>query len=140
VAYLFLVRSVRARLFCTALIVIAYAVSTATAVTLTEEQARRLSVSTPKPEYPSAARLRHIEGHGLFLLRVRVQTGLVKSVMVERSTGSPLLDAAAVAGLTQWRFKPGLLPSIRVEQPGRKDALPKEDWLVRVPVNFMMRR
>jgi TonB family protein len=72
------------------------------------------------------ARLRHAQGQGLLLLWVHIQTGLVKAVTVEHTTGSQLLDAAAVAALNLWRFKPGALPPVSVESPKIKDALANE--------------
>ena len=97
-------------------------------------------ISTPRPEYPFEARLHWVEGSGSFLLRVQIRTGLVKTVMIEHSTGSQLLDSSAVTALKAWRFKPGVLRPINVELPKRKDPLAKEDSFVRVPVNFVMKR
>jgi TonB family protein len=130
----------RPRILCTALVMVACGVTTAAAYVLTEEQARKLAISTPPPQYPYAARLHHVEGQGVFLLRVQIRTGLVKAVIVEHSTGSKILDGAALSALKRWRFKPGVLPSISVELPKQPDSLAKEDSFVRVPVNFVMRR
>jgi outer membrane biosynthesis protein TonB len=67
----------------------------ATPVELTRADAARLSAYTPRPEYPLAARQRHITGSGIFRLQVQFQTGRVSAVQVERSTGHAILDAAA---------------------------------------------
>lgn len=60
----------------------------------------------PPPEYPVQARRRGIEG--TVHLRVSIDAGGdVLAVEVERSSGSRLLDRAAVRGVRRWRFRPG---------------------------------
>jgi TonB family protein len=107
---------------------------------ITGEQAAKLAIATPKPEYPVSARARHITGSGTFILHIHVKTGIVRQVDVEHSTGSKLLDSAAVAGLKNWRFKPGTLPTIAKMRLHRTYPNPTEDSLVRVPIDFTMRR
>ena len=61
--------------------------------------------ANPWPRYPAAARRRGIEGEVL----VRVAVGLdgrAERVEVLRSSGSGLLDEAAVEALERWRFEP----------------------------------
>ena len=65
------------------------------------------------PRYPVAARERGATGTGIFVTRVQIKTGRVKSVDVARTTGDSDLDAAAVTALRQWRFKPMVLPPIK---------------------------
>ncbi len=77
-------------------------------------------------------------GRWYVILRVRIRTGLVKDVQADRSTGSDLLDFAAIRALQQWRFKSDALPPIKVELPQRKDAFATEDSFVRVPVSFVL--
>ena len=98
----------------------------------TPAQAARASAYTPRPDYPSRARALHIKGSGIFRLLVSVQTGLVKSLGVEHSTGSEILDTAAVNTLRRWRFKPDIL---------RGYLGPHYRWdtvTIRVPVNYFM--
>jgi TonB family protein len=64
------------------------------------------AIYAPKPEYPSQARDQGIKGDGVFILRVRIQTGVVKDVLVARSTGSRILDSAAIRALKQWHSNP----------------------------------
>ena len=90
------------------------------------------------PRYPTAARQRHATGAGIFVMRVQIKTGLVKSVDVARTTGDADLDAAAVAALRQWRFKPGVLPSIKQILPHWKDRFETEDSLIKAPVRFFL--
>ena len=76
-------------------------------VTMTQEQLGKFATYKPRPEYPAAARARHLTGAGMFALLVTSQAGVVKDVRTERSTGSPILDSAAISAFKQWRFKPG---------------------------------
>jgi TonB family protein len=55
------------------------------------------------PRYPYAARDQHLEGSGLFQLQLRPD-GIVRSVVILKSTGHVMLDDAAVAALRQWQF------------------------------------
>jgi TonB family protein len=41
-------------------------------------------------------------------------SGSVTSVVMEASTGSPVLDNAAVAGFRRWRFKPGTVSKVKL--------------------------
>lgn len=59
------------------------------------------------PGYPPAALQRGVEG--LVLVRLEVgPDGRVRGAEVLESSGSPLLDEAALAALSRWRFAPGL--------------------------------
>ncbi len=79
----------------------------------------------PPPHYPLAARLNGEQG--TVLLKVLVtQQGLPGSVTVEKTSGSPLLDAAAVQTVRQWRF----VPARRGEQA--------VDASVVVPIRFRL--
>lgn len=69
-------------------------------------------VSHPEPSYPLIARQRKITGSGIFLLRIDA-LGAVASVRAEVSTGSPILDKAAIAGFRRWRLKPGPSSALR---------------------------
>ena len=92
----------------------------------------KLAVHTPQPEYPVAARQRHVTGSGFFVLYVDRASGRVAQVEVKRSTGDQILDAAAVHALRQWRFRSGgVLPS-------RKDPGKTKYSRILVPVKFAM--
>jgi TonB family protein len=90
---------------------------TVDSIDVTPEQAKQWAISTPKPTYPISARRRIVTGSGFFELLVEVKTGLVKMVKTLRTTGDPDLDYAAKATLQQWRFKPGVLPPVRKNNP-----------------------
>ena len=74
--------------------------------------AKVLAVSAPSPEYPYEARRQKITGDGVVVMTVDPVTGNVVSVAISKSTGSPFLDNAAVAGFKRWRFKPGTVSSV----------------------------
>jgi TonB family protein len=62
-----------------------------------------VAVYAPRPEYSAD----WPEGKGVFVLHLDTKTGKVVSVSVAKSTGAVVLDQSAVAGLKQWRFRPG---------------------------------
>jgi TonB family protein len=65
------------------------------------------SMSGPKPEIPPEAHDQHLSGTGVFLLHFDKPTGNLLDVTVSQSTGSPVLDQAAIATLRQWHATPG---------------------------------
>jgi len=74
----------------------------------------QIMLSMPKPDYPLAARARHITGYGMYDVWFHLETGLVSHVDIIRSTGSRLLDDAAVRRLRQWHAKPGRVSHAKV--------------------------
>jgi periplasmic protein TonB len=58
-----------------------------------------------KPRYPESARRQGVEGTVLLKVRVTEQ-GRVEAVQLERSTGHPDLDQAAIEAVRRWRFEP----------------------------------
>ena len=65
------------------------------------------AIKTVPPEYPYAARSRHMAGSGLFRLTLELKTGIVSKVTVLQSTGAAMLDASAIAAFRLWQWKPG---------------------------------
>ena len=59
----------------------------------------------PRPAYPISARLKHIEGSGIFTVNIDQKRGFVTSVTVKKSTGSKELDEAAIDALRRWKFR-----------------------------------
>ena len=74
--------------------------------------ARVFAVSAPRPEYPYEARRQKITGDGLVVMTVDPVTGSVTSVSISKTTGSPFLDNAPLAGFKRWRFKPETISSV----------------------------
>jgi TonB family protein len=75
---------------------------------------RAVVVSAPRPEYPYEARRGRITGTGSVLIKVDATTGKVVSAEMAPSTGSVVLDAAALAAFRQWRFRPGTVTTARL--------------------------
>src|SRR5947209_1745569 len=63
--------------------------------------------SAAKPEYPLEARRHNMQGRGVFWMHLRPD-GTVARVEIRKSIGYRILDKAAVAALSQWRFRPGV--------------------------------
>ncbi len=59
----------------------------------------------PAPPYPAAARKLKLEGAALLFVQVD-SAGHPTKVSLRRSTGSPLLDEAALRAVWSWRFEP----------------------------------
>jgi len=79
----------------------------------------------PAPRYPLAAR--RAAEQGTVTLRVLVtREGLASRVAVEKSSGSPHLDAAALEAVKAWRFA-----------PARQGAERIESWML-VPIVFRL--
>jgi TonB family protein len=75
---------------------------------------KAVAISAPRPEYPYEARRAGITGAGVVVLKVDVGTGKVTSALMAQSTGSIILDGAALGAFRQWRFKPGTVNKVRI--------------------------
>lgn len=64
-------------------------------------------VSNPAPTYPYQARIRGIEGRVMLLVEINPQ-GNPTRVDIHESSGSYLLDEAAMKAVRDWRFKPAV--------------------------------
>ncbi len=82
-------------------------------------------VSEASPEYPPEAKAKGIQGKVTISLRVKTD-GTVSSPKVAKSSGSNLLDQAALAAADKYRFKPAL-----------RDGKPVAVW-VSFAVNFVL--
>lgn len=80
----------------------------------------------PEPVYPPLAQRRGQEGTVRVEVRVSPQ-GLPLAVSLQRSSGVPALDRAALAAVRQWRFV-----------PAKRGVLNVEDRVI-VPVEFRLR-
>jgi periplasmic protein TonB len=102
-------------------------------VTLTPAEAARVGAYTPQIQYPPFARRQGFKGAGMFRLQVSLQTGRVKSLEIEQSTGHRILDTAATNTLGTWRFKPERLQALADAVARRSGEL-----IIRVPVIYTM--
>jgi len=60
----------------------------------------------PRPKYSQAARDAHLSGTGTYVLHFDTSTGAVTDVTVTQSSGSAVLDQAAIDAFRQWHAKP----------------------------------
>ena len=82
-------------------------------------------LNAPGPAYPPAAREDGQEG--LVILRVRISAdGLPLDIALRRSSGSRVLDRAAIAAVRRWTFV-----------PARRGSHPIESW-INVPIRFRL--
>ena len=130
VAYLFLVRSMQRA---TRAIGLAVLFISCESVAPSPEQPLASSAhvsecvqAAPKPYYSDFTAAHHFRGSGVFVLRIRADTGRVVEVRVAQSTGHATLDSAAVRALNNWRFKPDCV----------KPKKGTDDALLNVPVTF----
>jgi len=65
------------------------------------------AIYAPRPQYPYEARSKHQTGSGLFRITLDLSTGTVAKITMIKSTGSPVLDNAALSAFRQWRFRRG---------------------------------
>ena len=75
--------------------------------------AKKLALKSPRPHVPTEARVKHLKGAGVFVVRVRPD-GSVSGVDIERSTGHAVLDRASIDAFSQWRFVAGSLTKCRI--------------------------
>lgn len=89
--------------------------------------ARPNYLHNPPPLYPPLARRRGLTG--VVFLKVRVGTdGVAREVAVRGTSGHVVLDEAAVATVSKWRF-----------MPARRGETPVESW-AEVPIRFELNR
>jgi TonB family protein len=70
------------------------------------DELAKIAVKVVPPEYPYEARRSGITGKGVLAAEVDYKSGKVTSTKMEKSTGSRILDQAALNAFGQWQFKP----------------------------------
>jgi len=65
---------------------------------------RLRAVHTEPPKYPAEARRAHVQGEVIAAVLVD-ERGLVREVKVQRSSGNPGLDQAAISALSRWKYE-----------------------------------
>ena len=70
-------------------------------------KAKALAIYAPPPKYPTDERRRRPTGRGIVLIDVDQKTGWVTAARMQKSTGSKLLDDAALEAFRRWRFRRG---------------------------------
>src|SRR6184192_431683 len=77
-------------------------------------RAKALAINAPRPPYPYEARAKRITGSGVIIADVDSASGDVTSASVSKSTGSSILDDAAVSAFKRWRFRPGSVSKVTI--------------------------
>ncbi len=78
------------------------------------ESARTHALFSPSPKYPLRARCDLLQGEGIYRFEIDYDSGLVRRVETQKTTGSGLLDQAAVKAFRQWRFVPRSIATLTV--------------------------
>jgi|SRR5262249_7813519 len=94
-----------------------------------ESVARPEAIYTPMPVYRPEWARQGLTGKGVVLVTIDKETGKVTGARMLESTGSQLLDGAALQAYSQWRFKPGAVTQLRMpiefkKRPQRTTAQP----------------
>ena len=69
---------------------------------------------SPQPVYRPEWAKQGLAGKGVVLLTIDPRTGMVTGTRMLQSTGSSLLDGAALETYSKWRFKPGSVPQVKM--------------------------
>jgi TonB family protein len=76
--------------------------------------ARPEAIYTPMPVYRPEWAKQGLSGKGVVLVTIDKETGKVTGARMLESTGSQLLDGAALQAYSQWRFKPGTVTQLKM--------------------------
>jgi TonB family protein len=72
------------------------------------------AIYAPKPVYRPEWSKQGLKGKGVVLVTIDTKTGKVSGVQMAQSTGSQLLDGAALQAYSQWRFEPGSVSQVKM--------------------------
>jgi protein TonB len=84
------------------------------AAEMSMSRAKAMAINSPRPPYPYEARAHKITGSGVIVANVDAASGTVTDASVASSTGSSILDDAAVSTFRRWRFRPGSVSKVRI--------------------------
>jgi protein TonB len=84
------------------------------AAEMSMSRAKALAINSPRPPYPYEARSKRITGSGVIVAHVDAASGNVTDASVAKSTGSSILDDAAVSTFRRWRFRPGTVSKVSI--------------------------
>ena len=74
---------------------------------------RSVLAFAPAPEYPAEAKSQQLQGDCVILMVIDKPSGRVTAATIEKSTGHPILDRAALDACKRWQFKPGMVSKVR---------------------------
>jgi TonB family protein len=80
----------------------------------TTPASRPQAIYSPQPVYRSEWAKQGLTGKGVVLVTIDPKTGVVTETAMLQSTGSKLLDRAALKAYSRWRFKPGSVPQVKM--------------------------
>src|SRR6266487_6839807 len=72
------------------------------------------AIYTPKPVYRSEWARQGLTGKGVVLVTIDKETVKVIGARMLKSTGSKVLDGAALEAYSQWRFQPGTVSQVQI--------------------------
>ncbi len=72
------------------------------------------AIYSPQPVYRPEWAKQGLAGKGVVLVTIDPKTGSVAGVRMLQSTGNKQLDGAALQAYSQWRFKPGSVPQVKM--------------------------
>src|SRR5207249_5221210 len=84
------------------------------AAEMSMSRAKALAINSPRPPYPYEARSKRITGSGVIVAHVDAASGDVTDASVAKSTGSSILDDAAVSTFRRWKFRPGTVSKVSI--------------------------
>jgi TonB family protein len=98
------------------------------------------AVYAPKPDYRPEWAKQGLKGKGVVLVTINPKTGTVTGARMLQSTGSQLLDGAALQAYSRWRFQPGSVSQVKMPiefkggPPGQRPPRPAQQW----PASFWL--
>lgn len=93
-----------------------------TASSVAAEDTEPVPISRPGPQYPVSASLRGIEGRVVVQFTV-TSSGSTADLKIAESSMSELLDNAAIAAVSQWKYRPATANGKPVPRTGMRVAL-----------------
>ena len=106
----------------------------------TDKIALPQAIYAPKPEYRPEWAKQGLTGKGVVLVTIDPATGKVSGAKMLESTGNKLLDGAALQAYSQWRFKPGSVPQVKmpIEFSNRPPRQSSQQKLARSPMTYLL--
>ena len=95
--------------------------------------ARPEAIYRPTPVYRPEWAKQGLAGKGVVLVTIDPRTGIVTGTRMLQSTGSKLLDGAALEAYSKWRFKPGSVPQVKMPIEFASRPRPQPSKPVRKP-------
>jgi TonB family protein len=110
----------------------------ADAQSITPSVALPQPIYSPRPVYRPEWAKQGLTGNGVVLVTIDPKTGKVAGVRMLQSTGSSVLDGAALQAYSQWRFKPGSVSQVKmpISFASRPGAPPPKQAAKPLPASY----